>query len=102
MDGAYRATVRERCRSKPVPGRPYWPDLIQPTVIRRIAEASNVLSAASAFLEAVAGLLRQLLHVAGWCCLSAPPNSSSARIRLLPTSLCWGWCTGCLAGLIKP
>jgi len=69
MDGAYRATARERCRSKPVLGRPYGANLIRPAVIRRVAEVSNALRAASAFLEAVADVLRQLLYVVGWLAL---------------------------------
>ena len=40
-----------------------------PAVVRRLGEASEVLGAASGFLEAIANLLRQLVHIAGWAVL---------------------------------
>jgi hypothetical protein len=40
-----------------------------PALIRHLGEASDVLGAASKFLEAIANLLRQLVHLVGWIVL---------------------------------
>ncbi len=40
-----------------------------PAVVRSCAKASAVVNAVTDLLRAVAGLLRQLVHIAGWCAL---------------------------------
>jgi hypothetical protein len=44
-------------------------DVTSSTFVRRMRKASEMIRAATYFLEAIADLLRQLVHVAGWIVL---------------------------------
>jgi hypothetical protein len=75
-----------------------------PEFIRRLGEASKVVSALGAFLEHVATLLRQVVHIVGWLVLLASSVSLLFHPHFSPPALLipGAGSLAVLQGLIKP